>query len=113
MFICFMTIRRKISLIIFVLMVAAGGFLYVYNQTYLTAGSSSQPQTVFVEKGDNALVVGEKLTKAGVIPGKYFLVYYLWKNKQLHGLVAGVYVFAPGLKIPEVARIITGGEIAS
>lgn len=89
------------------------GVLYVYNQTYLAAGNLSSPQTVAVAKGDNALVVGEKLAKSGVISGKYFLAYYLWKNNQLHSLVAGIYIFNPGVKIPEVARIITGGEVAS
>ncbi len=86
--------------------------LYLYNQVYLTSGTSTSAQTVVVSKGDNALVVGEKLSKAGVISGKYFLAYYLWKSGQIHDLVAGVYIFSPGVKIPEVARIITGGEIA-
>ncbi|EKE18831.1 MAG: hypothetical protein ACD_9C00218G0002 [uncultured bacterium] len=107
-----MTIRRKISIALVLPILALGGFLYLYNQTYLTPGTLTSSQTVLVAKGDNALVVGEKLSNAGVISGKYFLAYYLWKSGQLHDLVAGVYVFSPGIKIPEVARIITGGEIA-
>ena len=107
-----MTIRRKISIVIFVLALLLGGFLYLYNQTYLTAGSATQSQTVLIEKGDNAIAVGEKMSKAGVISGKYFFVLYLWKNNQLHSLVAGVYIFPTGMKIPEVAKIVTGGETA-
>lgn len=108
-----MSLRRKISIILTVVALLTAGFLYVYNQTYLTSGSINSPQTVVVAKGDNALVVGEKLTKNGVISGKFYLAYYLWKKGQLHNLVAGVYIFNPGVKIPEVARIITGGEVAS
>lgn len=107
-----MNIRRKISLAIIALAVIVGCFFYFYNQIYLAKGTATAEQKVLIEKGDNAMVVGEKLSKAGVITGKFYLTYYLWKNGQLHNLVAGVYVFSPGLKIPEVARIITGGEVA-
>lgn len=107
-----MNIRRKISIFIVLLTVVAGFFLFVYNQTYLAAGTASEAQTVLVERGDNALVVGDKLVKAHMIAGKYYLAFYLWKNNQLHNLVAGVYVFQPGMKIPEIAKIITGGETA-
>ena len=108
-----LNIRRKISITILGLMIVIGGFLYVYDQIYLASGNATEKKTVLVEKGDNALIVGEKLSKAGVITGKYYLAFYLLSKKQLHNLVAGVYDFAPGLKIPEVASIITGGEIAS
>jgi UPF0755 protein len=107
-----MTIRRKISLFVLVLLLATGSFFYVFDRIYLESGKATEKKTVLIEKGENALVVGEKLSKSGVIGSKYFLVFYLWQNKQLHSLVAGVYEFAPGLKIPEVAKIITGGEVA-
>lgn len=108
-----MLLRRKISVIILALMVVVGGFFYVFDQTYLAAGPSVEKKTVIIEKGDNALVVGAKLSEAGVITGKYYLAFYLFNKHQLHSLVAGVYDFVSGLKIPEVASIITGGEIAS
>ncbi|MDD5397209.1 MAG: endolytic transglycosylase MltG [Candidatus Moranbacteria bacterium] len=108
-----LSIRRKISFIIVTVLVLVGCFFYLYDQVYLTTGNATEQQTVLVEKGDNALVVGERLAKGRVISGKYYLAYYLWKNNQLHSLVAGVYVFVPGMKIPEIARIITGGEVAS
>ena len=107
------TIRRKISILIIAIFILVGSFFYVYNQVYLASGIATEKKTVLVEKGDNALVVGERLFKAGVISGKYYLAYYLWKNGQLHSLVAGVYEFSLDLKIPEVSRIITGGEVAS
>lgn len=107
-----MGIRRKISSVIFLLAIFVGCFFYFYNQVYLASGGATEKKTVLIEKGDNALVVGEKLSKSGVITGKNYLVFYLWKNNKLHSLVAGVYILAPGLKIPEVARIITSGETA-
>ncbi len=100
-------------MIVFIFAILVGCFFYSYNQIYLASGDAVEKQTVLIEKGDNALVVSEKLEQAGVIVGKKYLVFYLWKNGQLHGLVAGTYAFQPGLKIPEVARIITGGETTS
>ncbi|NTW27625.1 MAG: endolytic transglycosylase MltG [Candidatus Moranbacteria bacterium] len=108
-----MEMRRKISFIFIGLMIVLGAIFYVYDQTYLRSGSSAEKKTILIEKGDNALVVGEKLRKAKVISGKYYLAFYLWRKDQLHSLVAGVYDFQAGLKIPEVARIITGGEVST
>lgn len=108
-----MEIRRKISVVGVVLIILIGGFLYVFDQTYLATGSATEKKTVLIEKGDNALVVGERLKKAGVITGKYYLALYLLSKNQLHSIVAGVYDFTPGLKIPEISRIITGGEVVS
>lgn len=107
-----MNVRRKINLAILVIVAIAGTFIYLYNQVYLSAGTSTEKKTMLIEKGDNALEVGEKFANANLITGKYYLAYYLWKNGQLHSLVAGVYEISGGLKIPEVARIITGGEVA-
>lgn len=106
------SMRRKISFIVLSLTVVLGCFFYFYNQIYLATGVLAEKKTVLIERGDNAVVIGGKLQNAGVITGKYYLVYYLWKNGNLHGSVAGVYEFSGGLKIPEVARIITGGETA-
>lgn len=106
------SMRRKISFIVLSLTVVLGCFFYFYNQIYLATGVLAEKKTVLIERGDNAVVIGGKLQNAGVITGKYYLVYYLWKSGNLHGSVAGVYEFSGGLKIPEVARIITGGETA-
>jgi UPF0755 protein len=83
----------------------------VYNAIYNHQGSAQNSQTIFINQGDNALDVGEKLDGNNVISGKYFLAFYLWKSGQLHNIIAGAYEFTPGLKIPEVAKIITGGEV--
>lgn len=107
-----MILRRKTSLIIFIIASHVAVFLFLYNQVYSSIGSASEKKTVLIQKGDNFMEAGEKLHSAGVISGKYYLGYYLWKKDLLHSLVAGVYEFSLGLNIPEVSRIITGGEVA-
>jgi UPF0755 protein len=106
-------IKKKFSIFFLAVIIFIGSFFYFYNKVYLSVGRAVEKKTVLVELGDNALVVGEKLDKAGVISGKYYLAFYLWRTGHLHALTAGVYDFTPELKIPEIARIITGGEVAS
>ena len=106
-----MNIRRKIFFIIFGLAVILSCFFYAYNQIYFEVGSASDPKTISIESGDNALVVGEKLSNAKIIAGKYQFVAYLWFTHKLHLIVAGVYEFPKGINGPEAASIITGGQV--
>ncbi len=88
-----------------------GGFFYVSNKIYFSQGFANDKKTVSIESGDNALVVGQKLTQAGIISGKYYFAFYLWRAGKLHAIVAGVYEFPKGMQIPEAMRIVTGGEV--
>ncbi len=107
------SLRRKISIFVLVIILLGGCFFYVYNKIYFSQGIASVSRTVSVEKGDNALVVGQKLSDAGVISGKYYFAYYLWSSHKLHSIVAGVYEFPRGMQIPEAMRIVTGGEVVT
>lgn len=106
-------IKKKTIIFFLSIIVLIGSFFYFYHKIYSSIGRAVEKKIVLVALGDNALVVGEKLDKAGVIENRYYLVFYLWRTGQLHSLTAGVYEFSVGLKIPEVSRIITGGEVAS
>jgi UPF0755 protein len=106
-----LSMRRKISFLILAVVLAGGCLFYIHNKVYLSSGISSSSKTVSIENGDNALVVGKKLSDAGIISGKYFFVFYLWNSHKLHSIVAGVYEFPKGMQIPEAARIVTGGQV--
>ncbi|MEI7621262.1 MAG: endolytic transglycosylase MltG [Candidatus Moraniibacteriota bacterium] len=103
--------QKKISFLILAVVFLGGCFFYVRNEIYFAQGSASKPRNIVVEKGDDALVIGEKLMQGGIISGKYFFVFYLWTTDKLHSLIAGVYEFPEGMQIPEVAKILTGGEV--
>jgi UPF0755 protein len=105
------TLRRKISIAVLLLAMIIGSVFYAYSKIYLYEGSAQNPQTINIGQGENALAVGAQLSDVHIISGKWFLVFYLWQTGQLHKIVAGAYEFAPGLKIPEIAKIITGGEV--
>ena len=106
-----LSLSKKIGLIFLVVVFLGGGFFYVSNKIYFSRGSAGSPKTISIENGDNALVVGQKLREAGIISGKYYFTFYLWRTGKLHSIVAGVYEFPNGLQIPEAMKIVTGGEV--
>ena len=108
-----MTLKKRIGVAALLLAIIIGSVFYVYENIYVYQNPSSAAQTINIDKGENALAVGDKLASAHIISGKWFLVFYLWKAGELHKIVSGAYAFSPGLKIPEIAEIITGGEVAN
>lgn len=103
--------RRKISFLFLAVVLFGGCFFYMHNKIYFSQGTAIPAKTISIENGDNALVVGKKLSDAGIISGKYYFVFYLWNSHKLHSIIAGVYEFPKGMQIPEAARIVTGGQV--
>ncbi len=103
-------IKKRITILILAVIFLVGCFFYIYNGIYSSNGNADVSKTISIESGDNALIVGKKLSQAGVISGKYYFVFYLWNSGKIHSIVAGVYEFPSGMKIPEIARIVTGGQ---
>jgi len=106
-----MSIRRKISLIFFILAAVAGSFFYFFNQMTYSHGRGSQTVLLVIAKGDNAFTVGKKLQAEGLISQEIYFVAYVWKAHLFHSLVAGTYEVNPTLAIPEIAKILSGGEV--
>lgn len=102
---------KKTGILILAVIFLGGCFFYVRNGIYFSQGVAESPRTVAIENGDNALVVGKKLSDKGVIVGKYRFVFYLWTVGKMHSVVAGIYEFPKGMQIPEAAKIITGGQV--
>ncbi|NTV41396.1 MAG: endolytic transglycosylase MltG [Candidatus Moranbacteria bacterium] len=103
-------IKKIITISTLTIIFLVGCFFYIYNGIYFSNGNADVSKTISIESGDNALVVGKKLSQNGVISGKYYFIFYLWKVGKLHNIVAGVYEFPSGIKIPEIVRIVTGGQ---
>lgn len=107
--------RKKIiiGVSVAILILLFGAFFYFHNKVYYSRGIALEPQAVKIAKGDDMLVVGNKLQSQGLISGKYYFAYYIWKSSLKNKIVAGEYKIDPGLGIPEISRIITHGEIDS
>jgi len=102
-----MIIRRKISIVIIVLLIAAvGGLLYVYHQIYFSHGIESSNVMFSIAKGDGNGVIAANLEKEGLISQKI----YFWIYLKKHNLLNKIYPLNGNLTIPEIAAIITNPQ---
>lgn len=96
-----------------ILAALAGGFFYFSNRVHFSHGKSEAREILQIEKGDNAVVIGKKLEREKLISKDVYFIVYVWSRGLNKKIIAGEYEIAPGLTIPEIARIITRGEIIS
>jgi UPF0755 protein len=103
----------KIKLLVGVLLVLAAlaGFFVVSHQTVSSHGLVLSAQVVEIKTGENILDVGTKLADAGVISWRGYFVYYMWKENLRHTMIAGKYQLNGTMTIPEIAKVITTGEV--
>ena len=106
-----MKIRRKISIILICLTAAISSFFYVFNRMSYSHGRAEKAVEFEVSKGENALDIGEKLQQEDIISNRIYFLLYLWKQGKLHSMIAGNYELSPKLTIPEIAEIITNGNV--
>lgn len=96
-----------------VLVIIIGGLFYFYHKINYSKGLASQPKIMEIEKGDNFLEVGSKLKEQNLISERVYFVYYMWSRDMGDKIMAGKYEINPQFTIPEIARIITEGEVFS
>jgi UPF0755 protein len=107
---------RNIKWLIILLVIiglAAACFFYLHNKVYRATNNLNREIEFKIDKGDKALAIGEKLEQSKIISGKYYFAYYIWRSGLKGKIVAGKYILPPHLSIPEIAVIITTGEIQS
>lgn len=102
---------KRIIIISIILAVLAGSFFYFSNRVHFSRGKADARAILKIEKGEDAVAIGKKLEQEGLISNHVYFVFYVW-DRGLHSqIMAGEYEIAPKLTIPEIARIITQGEI--
>ena len=102
-----MTMRRKISIAIIILVVIAGGFFYVFNQIYFSHGDYRENKTFEIIKGEGSTEIGSNLKKEGLISGKLYFYLYVWRNDSARDFLPGKYEISGNMTIPEIARFMT------
>lgn len=88
-------------------------FLFVSYQVSSSRGSRASERAFRVNQGENILAIGDKLQQQGLIQWKWYFVYYAWKEDLRQTMQAGDYVLKGSMTIPEIARIISQGDILS
>lgn len=102
---------KRIVIILIILAILTGSFFYFSNKVNFSHGKAGKQGILKIEKGDDAVTIGKQLEQNGFISNHIYFVFYVW-NEGLHNqILAGEYEIAPNLTIPEIAKIITRGEI--
>jgi UPF0755 protein len=90
---------------------AVAGFFYVSYQTSHSQGKEKAERVVRIESGESAVEIAEKLEAEGIIAWHGYFVYHVVKEDLRHKIVAGEYVLSGAFTVPEIARIVTRGEV--
>lgn len=104
-------IIKKITIVFLILATFAGSFFYFSNRIHFSRGKADVRAILKIEKGEDAVAIGKKLEQEGLISNYIYFVFYVWDRGLRNQILAGEYEIAPELTIPEIAKIITQGEI--
>lgn len=80
------------------------------HQVSSSIGKAQQKETLEIVKGDDTRIIAQKLKEKKIIRQESYLIYYLWKEDLIGKIMAGTYEIDPGLKIPEIVKILVAGE---
>jgi UPF0755 protein len=105
-----MSIRRKISIVVVLFLVAVGGLFYIYNQIYFSHGIESSSVMFSITKGEGNGEIATNLKEKKLISQKIYFWLYLKKHNLLDKIYPGEYPLNGNLTIPEIAAIITNPQ---
>lgn len=97
------------SLLFFMLLVAASGLFYLWNQLEPTESGSSIEVTI--PKGSSANSVAKLLEENGIIKNGFIFGYYLVLKDEGGSFQAGKYQLAPGMDKAEVIAKLNAGDV--
>lgn len=100
-------------LIAFILLAALAGlaFLFVeYRSTY-ALGTFREDKVVRIARGADVLETGQQLEREGIVASRWYYVYYFARHGLKGKTIAGEYLLSGTLTIPEIARILTEGDV--
>lgn len=103
--------KKMLSIVFMMAALVSGGFFVIDHRAASSHGSRESLQVVEIMPGENALDVATKLSDVGVVSWRGYFVYYIWKEDLRHTLVAGKYQLGGKMTIPEIAKVIAGGDI--
>ncbi len=103
---------RALSITLVVLVAVAGlAFLFVeYRSTY-ALGQTREDRTVRIERGMDVFETGRRLEAEGLVASRWYFVYYFARHGLRGQTVAGEYLLSGSLTVPEIARILTEGDV--
>ncbi len=102
-------VRIVVAFIVIVGLTAAAAFWYVHHTIYSPQGTGVAV-VVDITTGEGSVGISQKLQDNGVVKNAWIFRLYLYQTKLLNRLQAGSYELSPQLTMPEIAKILTGGD---
>lgn len=99
------------SLLFFMLLVAASGLFYLWNE--LEPSKSGSPVEVTIPKGSSANTVAKLLEEKGIIKNGFIFGYYLVLKHEGANFQAGTYMLTPGMEKAEVIAKLNAGDVVA
>ena len=85
-------------------------FFIINFRTYNTYSQNLEEEIFNVKKGDDVIVIGRELAEKDIVANRFYLYYYVWKNKLRGSVNAGEYKIKPGSTIEEIMYKIVNGD---
>ncbi len=98
----------KKILILLVVLVIIGGFFDYYVRSYKSQNESEIDFSI--NTGDNLLVIGNNLSKKGIISYNFLFYYYAWKKEIRGKMISGGYSIPPHSSLAEISTIFISGN---
>lgn len=106
-----MTLSRTLPIVLGILVVIGSVFFVFHYRAHHGIGTLDAPRIFVVSKGEDPLVIARHLETEGMIEHRVFFLYYFWKEKLRGKVIAGEYIIAPHMTVPEIARMMTEGLV--
>ncbi|XLQ20291.1 MAG: endolytic transglycosylase MltG [Candidatus Moraniibacteriota bacterium] len=101
---------KKYSYIVLIVGIIIVAAIFVNSRTYNTSSQNKEDVIFVVKKGDDVIVIGRELVTQDLIANRFYLYYYMWKNKLRGSIAAGEYNIKPASKIEDIMYKITSGD---
>ncbi len=99
-------------IIIFLILLAASGFFYVYHQIETPLAIKGEEREVSITEGLGVKAIGRQLESEGLICCANYFNFYIYLN-NVKNLKAGDYSLSPSMSIPEIVDTLASGKVIS
>lgn len=86
-------------------------FYFFNRQVYFSRGVGNMVQAFEIKDGEGVKEIGKRLEEAQLVGNDLYFDYFIWKTGSREKLQAGKYELRGSMTIPEIAQVLSIGEI--
>ncbi len=111
--------KKRHPLVIFIwvliglIAIAAGGYLFVNYQFEARAESDLAKQDFKVEQGEGVNQISQALVEQGFLENNFYFDFYVWSKQAEDKIRAGVYELSKSMSVKEIASVLIDGSVSA